>query len=106
MNAANVWKSTHDALVAEGYKFVEEAWIASGRRTYVHDEDASRVLVLRLITVLGRDGWEMDTDKLRSLRHPANGEVIDLEPGGTGTGGHFLHHMKHCLKDREQACVP
>ena len=94
MSPEHVRKSTHDHLVAEGYKLVEEAWTANGRRTYVHDEDASRVLVRRLITVLRRDGWEMETEKLRSLRHPANGEVIELEPGGTDTTGHFLHHMK------------
>jgi hypothetical protein len=94
MNPENVRKSTHDYLVAEGYKLVEDAWIANGRRTYVHDEDASRVLIRRLMTVLTRDGWEMETAKLRSLRHVATGEVIELEPGGADTSGHFLHHMK------------
>jgi hypothetical protein len=101
MDREKVRKLTHDSLVAEGYKLVEDAWIANGRRTYVHDEDASRVLIRRLITVLRRDGWEMETDKLRSLRHPASGEMIELEPGGADTTGHFLHHMKalpseHC----------
>jgi hypothetical protein len=33
---------THEALVSEGYKLIEDAWDEFGRRTYVHDDDANR----------------------------------------------------------------
>jgi len=39
-------------------------------------------------------GWEADENKLRSFRHRRAGEIIEVEPGGSDTTGHFLHHMK------------
>ena len=86
--------STHDLILTEGYKLVEDAWEKSGRRTYIHDDDASSIQIKRLIEILRSAGWEMDSDKLRSFRHIVNGDIIELEPGGSDTTGHFLHHMK------------
>jgi hypothetical protein len=94
MRPESVRASTHNSILAEGYKLVEDAWVKDGRRTYVHDDDASGVLIRRLIDVLRSDGWEIDKDKLRSLRHAAIGDMIELEPGGSDATGHFLHHMK------------
>jgi hypothetical protein len=94
MDPESVRKSTHNSLLPEGYKLVEDAWVNRGRRTYVHDEDASGALIRRLARVLGSHGWEMDIDRLRSLRHSVSGDMIELEPGGSDTTGHFLHHMK------------
>jgi hypothetical protein len=54
---------------------------------------ASSIQIKRLIEIFRSAGWEMDSDKLRSFRHIVNG-VIELEPGGSDTTGHFLHHMK------------
>ena len=85
---------THNLIVAEGYKLVEDAWAKSGRRTYIHDDEASGAQIKILTRVLGNVGWEMHTDQLRSLRHPRSGDLIELEPGGSDTTGHFLHHMK------------
>jgi hypothetical protein len=67
MRPVSVRASTHNSILAEGYKLVEDAWVKDGRRTYVHDDDASGVLIRRLIDVLRSDGWEIDRDKLRSL---------------------------------------
>jgi hypothetical protein len=86
--------STHNLILAEGYKLVEDAWEKDGRRTYMHDDDASSIQMKRLIEILRSAGWEMDSDKLRSFRHIVNGDMIELEPGGSDTTGHFLHHMK------------
>jgi hypothetical protein len=86
--------STHDFILAEGYKLIDDAWVKDGRRTYIHDDDASAIEFKRLTAILGRVGWEIDTNRLRSLRHPASCDMIELESGGPDTTGHFLHHMK------------
>lgn len=86
--------SIHNLILAEGYKLVEDSWRKNGRRTYIHDDDASGTQIKRLIEILRSAGWEMDSDKLRSLRHIENGDMIELEPGGSDATGHFLHHMK------------
>jgi len=86
--------STHSLVLAEGYKLVEDAWEKNGRRTYMHDDHASGVQMKRLVEILRSAGWEMDSHKLRSFRHIVNGDMIELEPGGSDTTGHFLHHMK------------
>ena len=39
-------------------------------------------------------GWEADKNKLRSFRLRGADEIIEVEPGGSETTGHFLHHMK------------
>lgn len=86
--------STHDFILAEGYKLIDDAWVKDGRRTYIHGDDASAIEFKRLTAILRRVGWEIDTNRLRSLRHPASGDMIELEPGGPDTTGHFLHHVK------------
>ena len=88
--------STHDSILALGYKLIDDAWAKKSRRTYIHDDDASGFQIKKLLNMLAKDGWEMDTDRLRTLRHPLSGDVIELEPGGADTTGHFLHHMKAC----------
>jgi hypothetical protein len=85
---------THEVLTAQGYRLVDDAWEARGRRTYLHAEDATRGHIMGLAGTLRRVGWEMDTNKLRSFRHRGSDEIIEVEPGGSDTTGHFLHHMK------------
>jgi hypothetical protein len=86
--------STHNLILAAGYKLIEDAWEKNGRRTYIHDDDASGVQMKRLIEILGSAGWEMDSHKLRSFRHIVSDDMIELEPGGSDTTGHFLHQIK------------
>ena len=85
---------THDMLIADGYKLVEEAWDNLGRRTYQHDDDIDKASLRALLNLLRPLGWELDRHKLRAFRHADSGDEIELEPGGADTTGHFLHHMK------------
>jgi hypothetical protein len=83
-----------NVLVSQGYKLIEDAWGRYGRRTYLHDHDATRAHITNLARKLGSAGWQIDRDRLRSLIHCRTGEFIEIEPGGSETTGHFLHHMK------------
>jgi len=83
-----------ELLSSRDYKLIEDAWDAHGRWTYLHEDDATRDYVRNLARALGRAGWEVDRNKLRSFRHRVTGEVIEIEPAGSETTGHFLHHMK------------
>jgi len=78
---------------AEGYKLVEDAWDEHGRLTFVHDDDAERPHLNRLTRTLQVAGWEKSKTELRTFRHPASGEIVEVEPGGSDTSGHFLHYM-------------
>jgi hypothetical protein len=89
-----VGASTHEILIWQGYKLVEDAWDTHGRRTYSHDDDASRAQMVNLKYNLGSAGWVRDTNALWVLRQGKTDEMLEVEPGGAETSGHFLHHMK------------
>ena len=85
----------HNLLVTHGYWLTEDAWKKRiSRRTYIHDEDASREYIVTLAKILASEGWEIHPNILRAFRHKLRKEMLELEPGGSGTSGHFLHHMK------------
>jgi hypothetical protein len=86
--------ATHDLLVSQGYKLIEDAWVEHGRLTYTHDDDSTRMYVGNLARVLKSAGWDTDPGKTRAFRHSADRQEIELEPGGAEVTGHFLHHMK------------
>jgi hypothetical protein len=90
---------THEVLTAQGYRLVDDAWEARGRRTYLHEEDATRGHIMGLAGALRRVGWETDKNKLRSFCHRGADEIIEVEPGGSDTTGHFLHHMKTSVEE-------
>jgi hypothetical protein len=69
-------------LISQGYKLVDDAWEGYGRRTYVHDDDATRGYTASLAKVLAASGWGRDRSKMREFRHATTGEIIELEPGG------------------------
>jgi hypothetical protein len=89
-----VGASTHDLLIQQGYKLVDDAWDDNGRKTYSHDNDASGTQIANLKKTLGSAGWVRDRNALWGFRHPITDEIIEVEPGGPDTSGHFLHHMK------------
>jgi len=60
----------------------------------LHNEDASRTQIANLKNSLGSAGWERDTNALWVFRQRKTGEMLEMEPGGAETSGHFLHHMK------------
>jgi hypothetical protein len=88
--------STHELLIRLGYKLVDDASNSDGRLTYNHNDDATReFIIVSLAKDLRSIGWETHPEVLRAFRHiESSGEVIQIEPGGADTAGHFLHHMR------------
>jgi hypothetical protein len=56
--------STHDILMQQGYKLVDDAWDNNGRKTYSHDDDASGTQITNLKMTLGIAGWVRDRNAL------------------------------------------
>jgi hypothetical protein len=89
-----ILSNTHELLVGEGYKLIDDAWKDLGRRTYAHDDNADRDYIKGLARLLQSTGWQTDSRKLRTFRHPDSHHEMELEPGGSEVNGHFLHHMR------------
>lgn len=89
-----VGASTHDLLIQKGYKLIDDAWSENGRRTYIHNDDADREFIIRLLKVLRSLGWEAHPNILRAFLHSETREIIEIEPGGNEISGSFLHFMK------------
>lgn len=81
-----------DTLTILGYRPEDDSWDADGRRTYSHDDDATRAYLTTLRGILGRQGFERDPNALRTFRR--GDEMIEIEPGGANCNGHYLHHIK------------
>jgi hypothetical protein len=81
-----------DTLCILGYRPEDDSWDTDGRRTYIHDDDATRAWITSMGKVLGRQGWERDTTQLRMWRR--EDQMIEIEPAGGDCTGHYLHHMK------------
>lgn len=77
-----------------GYRPEDDAWETDGRRTYVHDDDATRAYLTTLRGILGRQFWKRDDYAMRTFINEELGEIIEIEPGGAGCSGHYLHHMR------------
>ena len=83
-----------DIFPVLGYRPEDDAWETDGRRTYLHDDDATRAYLTTLRQILARNGWHRDEHALRTFRHEESDQVIEIEPGGSDCTGHYLHHMK------------
>ena len=94
MTPVAVMTSIHDVLMQRGYKLVDDAWSEAARRTYDHNDEANREFTAGLAKVLGIAGWETHPNILRAFRHPITEDVLELEPGGSETTGHLIHHLK------------
>ena len=81
----------HGVLTSEGYKLVEDAWSTQRRLTYIHDDDADRQHIVNLTGVMQASGWARSQHQLRTFSHQSTDEMVELEPGGADTRGHFLH---------------
>jgi hypothetical protein len=44
---AAVRPSIHDILIQEGYKLIDDGWEKEGRKTYLHDENASSLMLIK-----------------------------------------------------------
>jgi hypothetical protein len=87
--------STLELLIQQGYKLIDDAWSLNGRLTYDHNDDATREFIASLAKVLRSAGWETHPRILRAFHNPiVADEIIEIEPGGTETSGHFLHYLK------------
>jgi hypothetical protein len=76
-----------------GYRVVDDAWQTEGRVTYLNDENADRDLLRDLEVTLAKYGWRKHATILRAFAN-ISGELIEIEPGGAETSGHFLDHLK------------
>jgi len=45
-----------DTLTILGYRPEDDSWDTDGRRTYAHDDDATRAFLITLRGILGRQG--------------------------------------------------
>lgn len=87
MNVADIAQSL-------GYKPEDDSWDTDGRRTYIHDCDADLPVMRILRGIFERaGGWRLHPTELRTFIHES-GEVVEIEPGGPDTSGHYLHHMR------------
>ena len=84
-----------DTLTILGYRPEDDSWDTDGRRTYAHDDDATRAFLITLRGILGRQGFERVPVALRTFRR--GDEIIEIEPGGADLNGHYLHHMKAAI---------
>lgn len=83
-----------DTLTILGYRPEDDSWDTDGRRTYSHDDDATRAYLTTLRGILARQGFLRCKHALRTFRHERTHQVIEIEPGGADCSGHYLHHMK------------
>jgi hypothetical protein len=93
LTVVNLIGSTHNLIVSQGYRLPDDAWDDQGRRTYIHDDDLGRSHITSMTIVRKSVGWKHDPEKLWSFVYPVSQEIIEMEPGGVETSGHFLHHM-------------
>ena len=87
--------STHELLIQQGYKLIDDAWSLNRRLTYDHNDNVTREFIASLAKALRSAGWETHPSTLRAFHHSTiTDDVIELEPGGSETSGHVLHYMK------------
>ena len=55
---------------------------------------ATKTLIENLERTLAEYGWDKHEARLRCFSNPHTGELIEIEPGGADTSGHFLHRIK------------
>jgi hypothetical protein len=86
----------HPGAVLErlGYKLVEDCWNTEGRKTYVNDENADQEFLADLKRTLGQYGWRKHKTILRCFLNDSTAEILEVEPGGADTSGHFINYLK------------
>lgn len=80
---------TRKLLTSLGYRLVEDA--GNGRLTFLHDDHADRPFLLQLAHALRYAGWQCDDAIPPVYRLPGTRLMIEIEPGGADTSGHYLH---------------
>jgi hypothetical protein len=85
---------TSPILFALGYRLIDDSRGKDERLTYLHDENADRPLLLALSHSLRYAGWQTDDAVPPVYRMPGTRFMIEIEPGGADTSGHYLHLIK------------
>lgn len=83
-----------ESLVILGYRPEDDSWDTDGRRTYLHEGNATQARLNTVRRGLESLGWEVVKNRLRTFRDPKTCEIIEIEPGGDDCTGHYLHLMK------------
>ena len=83
--------ATSTFLLAQGYRLVDNANNEHGRLTFMHDDNADRPFLLALSHSLRYRGWQTDDAVPPVYRLPSAKLMIEIEPGGADTSGHYLH---------------
>lgn len=78
-------------LLAQGYRLTNDASSEHGRLTFLHDDNADRPFLLALSHSLRYAGWQTDDAVPPVYRLPSTRLMIEIEPGGSETSGHYLH---------------
>ncbi|WP_298257103.1 hypothetical protein [Bradyrhizobium sp.] len=86
-------ETTRQLILAQGYKLAEDALAEHGRLTFIHDDNADRPHLAALSHTLRYAGWQADDAVPPRYRLPGTRLIIEIEPGGSETSGHWLHLM-------------
>lgn len=78
-------------LLAQGYKLIDDAKDKHGRLTFLHNDNADRSHLSALSHALRYAGWQADDAVPPVYRLPGTKLMIEIEPGGAETTGHYLH---------------
>jgi hypothetical protein len=83
-----------DVILREwGYTLFDDDWITHGRRTYVPNRDRQESFV-DFERALSEYGWNKDKTRSRCLSNAHTGELITIEPAGSDSTSHCMHHHK------------
>jgi hypothetical protein len=82
---------TRELLTSLGYRLVDDASSEHGRLTFLHNDNADRPFLLALSHSLRYAGWKTGDAVPPVYRLPGTRLMIEIEPGGADTSGHYLH---------------
>ncbi len=88
------YAQVEQGLTELGYRLVEDSWEKDGRRTYIHDDDVTQQHLNYLFNRLRGTGWTRHRTLLRAFQNDKARTILEIEPGGSGVTGHFLHLLK------------
>jgi hypothetical protein len=77
-------------LLSQGYRLAADS-SEPGRLTFMHDDNADRPFLLALSHTLRYAGWQSDASVPPRYHLPGSTQLIEIEPGGADTSGHYLH---------------
>ena len=71
--------STHELLIQQGYKLIDDAWSLNGSLTYDHNDDATHEFIASLAKVSGAPvGRSILDDVAKSISVDRNGRTSSI----------------------------